>query len=383
MSCNQYRRSFESLTIENVKNLRFTRIVSTVKNPTKIVFKNVKYIDVIPENTFSIPHMVKYNGVASQHELQEILFEDVSIGTIEGHAFHSLRGFKTFNWTNVNVTRLHANAIKIHFNTTEKYQGSFTLMHSAIEISEYLSFQLYVKQALFRNNKFVEIMPGGINGTIETFDFFSNIINTLQPGAISILSKTVNIMDNTFNYLKYGSLEKISPGLLVDSHISFGNLQFSYKFIKNKIIYVDAGSLNPDMEAYNKVSTHFDFSSNSILCSCENMGWLMSGVGHGYSTSSLQHFYEIITDRNNSNVCSGISCMKMISDIKHLLKNDKCTPIENFCHTTNPPPNNNRSKELVWLNDSESIISGCHYFKSNFMYIIAASLYACLRQYIS
>ncbi|XP_044766839.1 uncharacterized protein LOC123322852 [Coccinella septempunctata] len=389
MSCTSYRRSFESLTILNVTNLKFTRTTTTVKNPTKVVIKNVRNINSIPENTFSVPHMVKYNGETSQHELQEIEFDHVHVGTIEGHAFHSLRGFRNFTWRNVKVDRLHANAIKITFNMTEKYAGEFRMEKSAVEISEYLSFQMYVKKASFLNNEFVEIMPGGINGTVETFNFVDNVVNTLQSGSISILSKTVNIIGNTFNYLKSGSLEKISPGLLIDSHTSFGNLNFQYKFNNNNVIYVDAGSLNPDMVAYTKVATDFFFSYNTFLCTCENMGWLMSSIGHGYSTSSLQKFYETITNRENLNICSGLSCRKTIADIQQSLENGSCNPkftMEYFCQTTTVAPTTDpskyRSEEVMWLNRSDMVHSGSNNSITNVFLLLFTSFYFIYCQYV-
>ncbi|KAK9880748.1 hypothetical protein WA026_013070 [Henosepilachna vigintioctopunctata] len=126
MSCTSFRRPIHTLTIENATNLRFIRSVTTIKNPAKLVLRNIKNIEVIPENTFTIPYMVRYNGEAKEHELQEIEFENVHIGTIEGHAFHSLRAFRNFTWRNVEVDRIHANAIKIAFNTTYPTQGKFS-----------------------------------------------------------------------------------------------------------------------------------------------------------------------------------------------------------------------------------------------------------------
>ncbi|KAK9880747.1 hypothetical protein WA026_013069 [Henosepilachna vigintioctopunctata] len=212
-------------------------------------------------------------------------------------------------------------------------------------------------------------MSGGINGTIETFNLVNNKINTLQAGSISILSKTVNILDNTLEYLKSGCLEKISPGLLVDSHTSFGNLEFIYKFNNNNIINVDAGSLNPDIEAYTKVSTDFIFSYNSFLCTCENIGWLMSKVGHGYNSIALRDFYDIISEDNGSNICSGLSCRKSISSIKHLLENGQCNSdlsMENFCRLTTTAKSQSASEKsdsdevvgITWINRTDLIRSG-------------------------
>ncbi|KAL3284523.1 hypothetical protein HHI36_018681 [Cryptolaemus montrouzieri] len=334
MSCTVYRKSFEMLTIENVTNLHFTRSITTKKNPPKIVLKDIKNIPVIPENTFTIPLMMKYTGPAEEHELQEINFDSVNIGIIESHAFHSLRGFKNFTWNNVTVKDLRPKAITINFNTTEQYQGRFLMKNSSMMTMEYLSFQLDTKQAVFRNNTFVEIMPGGISGTIETFNFTNNVIDILQPGSISILAKTVNILGNTFNYLKSGSLEKISPGLLVDSHTNFGNLEFRYTFNNNNIVYMDAGSLNPDIVAYKKVSTNLTFNFNNFLCTCDNLGWLISSNNHGSSTASLKTFYETVTDETASNMCSGLTCKLTIAYLKHFFRNGKCiynSPMEDFC----------------------------------------------------
>lgn len=68
LSCTIYRRSFESLTIENVENLVFTRTEYTLKHPIKLILKNISYIETIPENTFSISRMV------SNYEIYKDIF---------------------------------------------------------------------------------------------------------------------------------------------------------------------------------------------------------------------------------------------------------------------------------------------------------------------
>ncbi|KAL3284522.1 hypothetical protein HHI36_018680 [Cryptolaemus montrouzieri] len=380
MSCTSYRRSFESLTIENVTNLHFTRSVTTMKNPAKIYLRDIENIPLIPENTFTIPHMMKYNGPVVEHEVQGIEFESVNIGTIETHAFHGLRGFRNFTWKNVNVELVHPKAITINFNTTEKYQGWFSMTNSTMTILDYLSFQLHVKEAIFENNKFVEIMPGGISGTIENFTYVDNIVDMLQPGSISILAKTVNIFANTFNYLKAGSLSKISPGLLTDSHTSFGNLEFGYKFNNNNIVYMDAGSLNPDMVAYKKVSTNLYFTFNNFFCTCENMGWLISPNGHGSSTTSLKSFYESITNETASNICSGLTCKMTIASLKYFFKNGQCISnftMEDFCQITTTSQTSTFEVDSIgesdiWYNRSEPKSDGNSNF--SYYYIISFSV---------
>lgn len=330
---------------------------------------------------FSYFIQVKYHGEASQHELQEIEFDTVKIGTIEIHAFHSLQGFRKFLWKNVEVDRIHANAIKIRFNTTEKFKGTFSMLNSSIEIMEYLSFQLYSKSAVFIGNKFVEIMSGGINGTLEHFEFSNNVVNTLESGSISILSKNVKIMENNFENLKSGSLEKISPGLLVDSHTNFGLLEFEYKFSNNTVHYLDAGSLNPDVVAYEKVSTKMSLRSNRFFCTCENMGWFMSPIGHGFSSQYLKKFYKTMNEEKNDNTCLGQECHAHLFVLQKFLRDGKChsnLTLKELCREMATPRSSTmKDEEIIWFNRSDVFSKSNSNGSNIFLILILSSFSFC------
>lgn len=194
--------------------------------------------------------------------------QNVNIDTVESDAFFIPSGFGLFEMSNVQIKRLQSSAVKIRYFK----DGVFSIQNSSINVIEHLAVQLSVKNLTITNNKFVEIGPGGVNGTIENFSFNDNYVNTLQPQAFSILSKNVSIQNNRFEYLKSGSLEKISPGLLEDSGRNFGSLKFNYLFKENYVNYVDAGALHPDVDAYNNVASDLEIIWNQFTCNCANLG---------------------------------------------------------------------------------------------------------------
>lgn len=270
LRCTDIRRNIQEVKLMNIDHLvlQRTNFVSSV--PPTFILENIKYLETIPSFTFSQYRKPLHTDrcVIQPADFGNFSMTNVRIDTVESNAFFMPNGFQNFRISNVTINRLQSSAISAKlFNN-----GSFTLDHNTINVLEHLAVQVVGRNASISNNKFVDISSSGINGTIEDFVFKNNYVNTLQPQAFSILSKNVLIQNNRFEYLKSGALEKISPGLLEDSGRNFGSLRFKYMFAQNYVSTLDAGSLQPDIEAYDNVASEVEVVSNQFNCRCENLG---------------------------------------------------------------------------------------------------------------
>lgn len=251
--------------------LERTNYVSTVS--PNFVLENIEYVETIPSFTFSqyIKQIHSPGCIAPSVDFGNFTMTNVNIGTVESNAFYMPHEFGHFRLSNVSINRLQNSAMQMKLNKN----GDFFLDNSKVDILEHLAIQVVGKNVTITNNKFNEISAGGFNGTIETFSFFDNIVNSLQSHGISILSKTVLLQRNKIEYLKSAALEKISPGLLEDSGRNFGTLKFKYLFEENYVSYFDASSLQPDVEAYNNVASEVEVVRNQFNCDCDNIGMIL------------------------------------------------------------------------------------------------------------
>ncbi|XP_023014090.2 uncharacterized protein [Leptinotarsa decemlineata] len=322
LRCSSEQKNIQYLHINNIGVLNMERLQYQSQLPPKVVLENIGYMETIPSFTFSQidKRLHTINCFKPKEDFNDILVKNVNIHTVQSNAFNMPNDFGNVTFINVTIHRLQSSAIVTKLSTT----SNFFFESSAVEYTESLAFRIYGKIAIFRENKFLEISPNGINGTLGSFSFYKNFVNILQPHSISLISQNVYIQDNRFEYLKSGALEKISPGLLDDiSGRNFGRLKFIYEFKGNCINFMDAGCLNPDFEAYETVASDIILSENSIFCSCENSAWLISGTGHGYNTAPIESFYEVFLDEENQNNCS-YTCNLPIAKTKMLLQNGKC-----------------------------------------------------------
>lgn len=268
--CTGEKRNLHTITVMNIKHLVLerTNYVSTVS--PNFVLKNIEYIETIPSFTFSqyVKVILSPGCLVPTRDFGNFTMINVNIGTVESNAFYMPNGFGHFRMSNVSINRLQNSAIQMKLEKN----GDFLLENSKVDVIEHLGIQVIGRNVTITNNTFNEISAGGFNGTIETFSFNDNIVNTLQSHGISILSKTVLIQRNKIEYLKSAALEKISPGLLEDSGRNFGTLRFNYLFEENYVINFDAGSLQPDVDAYNNVASDVEVVRNRFTCNCDNIG---------------------------------------------------------------------------------------------------------------
>lgn len=301
-------------------------------NPANIRFENISSLGYIPENTFSQIKKQAYKPgcINPSRDLESLSFDRVNIGTVAPRAFNELKDLHNFSWNAVKVDRLQHLAVQLEFNNA----GNFSIRKSNLEVCEHLAFKIVGKYGEFVKNSFVDLFPSSINGTVDTFLFELNTVNNLQSYGISILAQNVKMIDNRFEYLRAGAFERISPGLLQDSQRNFGTLKFSYEFSHNYLNFMDAGSINPDMISYNNVAADIKWTRNSLFCSCENLGWLLSGIGHGYGSKLLQDFYQTVMDDGYKNMCSYTSCDLSLKEAGRLLVEGSCLQnitAENLC----------------------------------------------------
>lgn len=269
--CTGEKRNIQVVRIRNVEELMFerTNYVSTIT--PNFIMENIGYIETIPSFTFSqyIKPIHTAGCIVPTTDFGNFSMTNVTIDTVESNAFYMPSGFSLFEMINVRINRLQNSAIFIRY---ENKNGRFVIENSTMGVLDHLAIQLSVVNVTISDSKFIEIAAGGINGTIENFAFSGNTINTLQPHAFSMLVKNVAILSNRIEYLKSGALEKISPGLLEDSGRNFGRLRFNYLFKENYVNYLDAGSLQPDLDSYNNVASDVIVVRNQFSCNCENVG---------------------------------------------------------------------------------------------------------------
>lgn len=293
--------------------------------PPQVIFENISLIDVIPTKTFGQINKA-YHTVgcyAQPVDFQSVYFRNVTINTIQSNAFVGLNHFKNFTFYNVNIKRIETAGVQLKHDSS----SGFEMKNCVVEAVEYSGIQIYGKLAIFADNHFTDIWSNGINGTFGDFYFTKNVVETLQPHAFSVLATNIFILDNDFLHLKSAALEKLSPGLLQDSGMNFGKLKFMYDFSKNSLNFLDAGSIHPDYVSYENVQTEMMFSRNKFLCSCENLGWLVSSLGHGPNTALLEPFYEMVMDDSYGNVCDksyGKPCDVPITMVRQMVGNGKC-----------------------------------------------------------
>lgn len=331
--CSNENKPIRRLHIANITNLEIIK-TSFTQNPQSVIFEHIGQIDYIPEDSFfQITKRIPLGScnVRPVADLQNVRFIDVNIGFISPKAFNDLKDFYHFSWHNVKVMRMQHLAIELEFNKT----GNFSVSESSIDVLEHLSFKIIGHQAFFLENKFVDVNAGAINGTLGNFTFRNNSVNNFQSYGISILAENVVFADNRFEYLRAGAFEKISPGLLHDSRRNFASIRFLYQFTRNTVNFMDAASLNPDVEAYGNVASDITFLDNGFFCSCENLGWMLSSVGHGQNTAALKSFYEtLIADQGNENFCSYTTCHLSLENIYLFLNENRCfrnLSAENLC----------------------------------------------------
>lgn len=331
--CSNENKPIQTLHIANITDFKILK-TSFTKNPQTVIFEHISQIDYIPEDTFSqITPRIPLGSCAVKPvvDLQNVHFIDVNIDFISPKAFNNLKDFYQFSWHNVKVKRMQHLAIELEFNRT----GNFSVSESSIDVCEHLSFKIIGKQVFFTENKFVEIDAGAINGTLGNFTFKKNSVNSIQSYGISILAENVVFADNRFEYLRAGAFEKISPGLLHDSRRNFASIRFLYQFTHNTVNFMDAASLNPDVGAYERVASDVLFRHNAFFCSCENLGWILSSIGHGYNTAILKNFYDILTKPNNENFCSYTTCDLPLKNIYLLVEENRCktnSTAESLCN---------------------------------------------------
>ncbi|KAG5888231.1 hypothetical protein JTB14_035580 [Gonioctena quinquepunctata] len=322
MRCSGEKKNIQSLHVHNIGSLRIQRLPYQSNIPAKVVFENIEYLEAVPSFTFSQvdKNMHTTGCILPKNDFNTISLMNVTIDTVQSHGFYMTKEFGDVTFSEVKINRLQSSSIL----ATMSKNSQFLMEKSTVEVADSLAFQVYAGSMVFRETHFTEISPNAINGTVETFNFTKNSVNTLQPHAINLLSKNVLISDNRFEYLKSGALEKITPGLLTDvSGKNFAKLKFSYEFTGNDINFMDAGCLNPDFEAYEHVASDMSFMKNTVYCSCENSGWLLSETGHGYNTALVENFYETFLDKENFNNCS-FSCDLPIAETKMMIQGGKC-----------------------------------------------------------
>lgn len=305
-------------------------------NPQTIEFENITNLEYIPENTFSQNKKDLYYRKGNRcinlpNNLENLYFNKVNIGVIAPNAF-DLKDLKNFSWNEVNIKRVQHLAVQLKFNKG----GNFSISKSNFEVCENLAFKLFATQAIFVENKFIELYSVAINATSEIFIFNANNVNNMQAYAISLLAEHVQITKNKFEYLETNAFAKISPGLMYFSPRNFGHLFFTYEFSNNFVNFMGAASLNPDVQAYNNVATEIKFDRNVFHCSCENLGWLFSGSGYGYTTKLLQDFYDNVIEEDNNNQCEDAPCKSTLSlkSARDFIKNRRCfenRTLENLC----------------------------------------------------
>ncbi|XP_072383990.1 uncharacterized protein [Diabrotica undecimpunctata] len=320
--CSGENKNIQVLTVRNVKRLKIEPQQYTSHVPTSVIFENIAYIEEIPKDTFAQIQRTthSYGCINPRKDFYALSFKNVTIDTVGSRAFYMPQNFGNFTFTDVKINRLQTSALLAKLEKLSQ----FIIEDSKIDVVEHLAFQVTSKNVEIKNNKFVDIAGSAFNGTAEKFTFYNNYVNTFHPYAISILVTNVYIWKNTFEYLKSGALQKISPGLLEDSGRNFGSLRFIYQFKNNTIHSMDAGSLNPDVEAYKNVATKMMLEGNIIKCECINIGWIFSGSGHGSNTPMLENFYLTLLDPNSDNKCSA-SCNLPLSASSEMISNGKCS----------------------------------------------------------
>lgn len=215
MRCTGERKNIQLLKIMNIENLSFQRLQYQSHLPSRVYLENISYISTVPSYTFSqIDKSIHTIGcIIPTIDFKYLYLKNVSIDTIQSHAFNMFSDAAEVIISNLNVNRLQNSALKVNLQKS----GKFSMERSSAGVIEHLAFQITGKNVSFVGNEFVELSSGGINGTMENFRFTNNSVNTLNPHAFALLATNVFILNNRIQYLKSSALEKVSPGLREDS----------------------------------------------------------------------------------------------------------------------------------------------------------------------
>ncbi|CAG9770489.1 unnamed protein product [Ceutorhynchus assimilis] len=351
--CSGEMRPISKLEIYNIKNLIFQRLQYDSMLPPTVIFENVSNIDSIPTKSFNqiIKSYYSVGCYVQPKDFQNVYFRNVTIDTIQSDAFVALNQFKNFSFIGVNIKRIQTHGIRL----MQDFKGGFEMKNCVIDTLEYMALQIYGKRTIFADNHFSKISSSGINGTMEDFYFTDNFVETLYPLAFSILGTNIFILQNNFLYMKSSALESLSPGLIQDSGRNFGKLRFVYDFSKNTLSFTEAGSLHPDYVSYENVQTEMMFSRNKILCSCDNLGWLFSPLGHGPNTAQIETFYEMVLDEAYGNECDH-TCKLPVRVVEEMIECGKClsnVSLEYICDKNNKAT----TAIAVGFNDSEIFVT--------------------------
>lgn len=305
-TCINENKPIQWLKIKDVQHLEIIRPTIT-HNPPKMIFENIKRLDVLPRETFvQIKKTVYKPGCfIPVSDLNSIIFKNVNIGTIETEAFKYLSDMENFIWENVSVDKVSFGAVKLEF----KEKSKALLKGCDLEVVEPMGFQISGPALSMVQSRYGNLWGSSVNGTIYDFEFNNNTVRNIQAGAISVLAQNVYMVDNHFESIESGAFKKIGPGLLHDSQTNFGRLKFIYHFSNNLIEHVQDGGIRPDIEAYDNVSADIVYKYNTLQCSCESLSWMGADVDLGKGFSVLKDFNAMVLDPLNSNKCSFTPCL--------------------------------------------------------------------------
>ncbi|KAF5294956.1 hypothetical protein FQA39_LY13319 [Lamprigera yunnana] len=304
-TCSGENKPILWLKLKNITTVEILQ-ANVVHNPPKIIFEDIGNITLRREMFTQIRKTLYKPGCfIPSIDLHSITFKNVTIDTIESEAFRNLTDVKEFYMENVRVNKIHFGAVQVQFVPG----AAGYLNKSHIGVMEPLAVQVNGDGLSILNSHIEDMWGSSINGTMYDFEFINNTVNLLRSGAISILAKSVYINNNLFRNVESGCLKKITPGLLHDSTRNFGTLYFGYDFNQNVIEHVQDGGVRPDIEAYKNVATHINYTSNTLLCSCEATSWLGAEVDLGFGYTVLKDFNTMILDPKNRNVCNFNPCL--------------------------------------------------------------------------
>nr|XP_023020301.1 uncharacterized protein LOC111508898 [Leptinotarsa decemlineata] len=314
--CSSQVIYIKSMFIRNIGKLKIHQDPQyQTQLPFQVTLKNVNYIKDIPSFAFSKIDVASRNVecFTPLFDLKFLHFENVGIGNFQSNGIYMPNNGGNVFFNKVNIGKMRRSAISINMSTPYIFQ----MKNSAIGIVGNQAMQVTGGGMIFSKNTFVEISAAGIGGPVDFFYFNENAIGTLQSQGISITSQTVWIWKNVFKYMITGALEKISPGPTAHSL----DEKASYKFYLNRIDSMEERSFHPDFQAYEMTPTEMFVKTNTVLCSCENSGWLVSQIGR--TSTSIERFYEKFIAKKDGNYCSS-SCSLPIAYTERMVHDGKC-----------------------------------------------------------
>ncbi|KAF5306682.1 hypothetical protein FQR65_LT07237 [Abscondita terminalis] len=332
------RHHLKKIQVLHVQHIKILSIYQdqVICNPTSIIFEYIDFLETLPRNTFSQLQTCSRSNCT----LNQLVFENVKIGTIESNAIELINDLKLFRITNVVVENVKAGGIKIINNN----DASIYILNSVIDSLDTLAMQIHANRLTIAESTFNLMSYSSINATLHTFEFSSNSVMSLRTAAFNIQSDSVIILKNHFYHIKTGAFQEI---------YAMDDSKFTYTFVDNFIEDADIASLHPMVSSSS--NANIVFVNNKFMCTCDTYFWLEGEIPFGRGLKYSKTFYQDVLDVNNNNTCVFKSCILPLKASKQLrtTSEEECnmsTIEDDFCENYIDENVSTRLIQIVWLN---------------------------------